>query len=433
MPRLAKSLTEFQVKSAKPKDKPYTLADGNGLYLAVSVAGRKSWTVRYKLAGSKTHTPATVGHYPAMTLLEARASAVEVNRDAKRGIATAGTRKAAMMAAATEEAEQAAEHRTQESTRQASFRAVSGRWLAERRPTWSYETYRKARLVVDSHFMPKLSDADMRTLVTQDIRPVLLDMHRKVPALAKKARQYIAGIVDQAINEGLRSDESTLRLNRILPANTRSGHMPAITDDSDGGLADVLRAIDGYGNRVVRAALILTTLTVVRPGVIASARWSEIDLETGTWRIPGFNEDGRNRMKTGKDFTTALPRQALEVLREMYQRTAGTEYVFPPQARQQSAHLNRDSLSSALRDLGFQGKQTPHGFRATLRTVGRERLDIEVDVLEAQLAHAPKNEVDAAYARTQFREKRREIMQRWADYLDELRTGSNVVPLKRQA
>jgi integrase len=140
-----------------------------------------------------------------------------------------------------------------------------------------------------------------------------------------------------------------------------------------------------------------------------------------------------NRMKTGQDFATALPRQALEVLREMHQRTAGTEYVFPPQARQRSPHINRDSLSKALRDLGFRDEQTPHGFRATLRTIGRERLNIEVDVLEAQLAHAPKNEVDAAYARMTFREKRREIMQRWADYLDELRTGSNVVPFKRQA
>lgn len=432
MPRLAKPLTELQVRSAKPKDKPYTLADGNGLYLAVSVAGRKAWQVRYRLAG-KPQPPIIIGHYPAMTLLEARVRAVEINRDAKRGIATAGTRKAAQIAAVADEAEQAAEQRTLAETEQASFRAVSGRWLAERRPTWSSETYRKARLVVDSHFMPKLSDADMRTLVTQDVRPVLLDMHRNVPALAKKARQYISGIVDQAINEGLRSDESTLRLNRILPTNTRSGHMPAITDDGDGRLAEVLRAIDGYGNRVIRAALILTTLTVVRPGVISSARWSEIDLETGEWRIPGLDPDGSNRMKTGQDFTTALPRQALEVLREMYMRSAGSEYVFPPQARQKKEHINRDSLSAALRDLGFQGQQTAHGFRATLRTVGRERLNIEVDVLEAQLAHAPKNEVDAAYARMRFREKRREIMQRWADYLDELRMGSNVVPFKRQA
>jgi integrase len=432
MPRLATSLTELQVSRAKPKDKPYTLADGNGLYLAVSIAGRKTWTIRYKLAGSTSHTPATIGHYPAMTLAEARVRAVEINRDAKRGIATAGIRKAQQTATATDEAEQVAEAKAQAETQHASFRAVSARWLAERRPSWSPETYRKARLVVDSHFMPKLADADMRTLETKDVRPLLLDMHSKRPALARKARQYVAAIVDQAINEGLRADERTLRLNRILPT-TRSGHMPAVTDDSDGTLADILRAVDGYGNRVVRAALTLALLTTVRPGVVASARWSEIDLDAGEWRIPGSNPDGSNRMKTGQEFTTSLPRQALETLREMHQRTAGSEYVFPPQARQNSPHVNRDSLSKALRELGFQGKQTPHGFRATLRTLGRERLGIDVDVLEAQLAHAPKDEVEAAYARVKFREKRREVMQAWADYLDEQREGSKVVPFKRKA
>jgi integrase len=138
-------------------------------------------------------------------------------------------------------------------------------------------------------------------------------------------------------------------------------------------------------------------------------------------------------MKTGEDFTTSLPEQALVVLREMRERTDGSEYVFPPQGRQNSPHLSRDALSKALRDLGFQGKHTPHGNRASLRTLGRERLGIDVDVLEAQLAHAPKDEVEAAYARVKFREKRREVMQAWADYLDGLKAGGQVVPMRAHA
>jgi hypothetical protein len=129
-------------------------------------------------------------------------------------------------------------------------------------------------------------------------------------------------------------------------------------------------------------------------------------------------------MKTGQDFSTSLPQQALVVLREMHERNMGGEYVFPPQARQNSPHLSRDALSKALRDMGFQGEHTTHGFRASLRTLGRERLGIDVDVLESQLAHAPKDEVEAAYARVKFREKRREVMQSWADYLDVLK-GAN--------
>ena len=426
MPRLATSLTESQISKARPKEKPYTLSDGNGLALAVSTAGLKAWTVRCRLPDGSRLAPAIIGHYPAMTLAQARARAVEAQQDAKQGRATDGVRKAQQAAARVVSAEQQVEAQTE----QASFRAVSARWLAEKRPSWATETYRKARLVVDTYLVPKLGDADMRTLQTKDVRPVLIEMATETPQLARKARQYAGSIVDHAINEGLRPDESSLRLSRILPT-IRSGHMPAVTDD-EGKLGEVMRAIAAHENRVVRAALTLASLTVMRSGVVASARWSEIDLVSGEWKIPGKNPDGSNRMKTGQDFTTSLPTQALEVLREMYERNMGGEYVFPPQARQNTPHVSRDALSKALRDMGFQGQHTTHGFRASLRTLGRERLGIDVDVLEAQLAHAPKDEVQAAYARVKFKEQRRVIMQAWADYLDGLKVG-NVVPFKRKA
>jgi integrase len=430
MPRLAKPLTELQISRARVTGTAYTLPDGNGLYLAVSAAGLKTWLVRYRLPGSSTATPATIGRYPNMTLAQARVCAVEAKRDAAQGRATAGMRKAQQAAASLDDAEQEAEAQAWADTQRATFKAVSGRWLAERRPGWAAETYRKARLVVDAYLIPALGDADMRTLETKDVRPVLVEMAAKTPQLARKARQYVGSIVDHAINEGLRSDESALRLARSLPT-FRSGHMPAVTDD-EGKLGEVMRAIDAHGNRVVRAALTLAALTVMRSGVVASARWSEIDLEAGEWKIPGKEPDGSNRMKTGQDYSTSLPAQALEVLREMHARSAGEEYVFPAQARQNTPHLSRDALSKALRDMGFQGAHTTHGFRASLRTLGRERLGIDADVLEAQLAHAPKDEVQAAYARVKFKAQRREVMQAWADYLDKLK-GGNVVEFKRKA
>jgi len=426
MPRLAMSLTESQISKARSKEKPYTLSDGNGLALAVSTAGLKAWTVRCRLPDGSRLAPAIIGHYPAMTLAQARARAVEAQQDAKQGRATEGLRKAQQAAARAVSAKQHVETQSE----QATFRAVSARWLAEKQPSWAIETYRKARLVVDTYLVPKLGDADMRTLQTKDVRPVLIEMATETPQLARKARQYAGSIVDHAINEGLRPDESSLRLSRILPT-IRSGHLPAVTDD-EGKLGEVMRAIAAHENRVVRAALTLASLTVMRSGVVASARWSEIDLVSGEWKIPGKNPDGSNRMKTGQDFTTSLPTQALEVLREMYERNMGGEYVFPPQARQNTPHVSRDALSKALRDMGFQGQHTTHGFRASLRTLGRERLGIDVDVLEAQLAHAPKDEVQAAYARVKFKEQRRVIMQAWADYLDGLK-AANVVPFKRKA
>lgn len=423
MPRLAKPLSALQVEKARQKDKLYRLSDGNGLHLLVWPSGQKAWVVRYKLPGSVGHTPITIGRFPAMSLADARVKAVEIRRDARLGKSAAGVREARRDAVAARRAEQRESKQECLEAERASLRAVSGRWLAEKRPCWSSETYRKARLVVDSYLVPKLGNSDLRSLETKDVRPVLLDMAKTTPQLARKARQYIGSIVEHAINEGLRSEESRLRLDRVLP-KFRSGHMPAITD-SESQLGEVMRAIDRYPNRVVRAALILAALTAMRSGVVASAKWQEIDLDAAEWRIPGMNQDGSNRMKTGQDFATSLPEQAVVVLREMRERNMGGEFVFPPQGRQNSPHLSRDSLSKALREMGFQGQHTTHGFRATLRTLGRERLGIEVDVLETQLAHAPRDEIQAAYARVRFREKRRVVMQEWANYLDGLRRGVN--------
>jgi integrase len=423
MPRLAVPLTELQVRKAKPSEKAYAMADGNGLVLLVSPVGRKSWIARYRLLDGTRPAPATLGHYPAMSLTEARVKTVEVQRDARQGKTTSGIRKARQEASAAEWVVQAGESQASEETQRSSFRMVASRWMAEKRPSWATETYRKARLVVDSYLVPKMGDMDLRKVETKDVRPILLEMAKSTPQLARKARQYVGSIVDHAINEGLRPDESRLRLDRVLP-KYRSGHMPAITDN-DSKLGDVMRAIDGYPNRTVRAALILAALTAMRSGVVASAQWEEIDLKKGEWHIPGVNPDGTNRMKTGQNFSTSLPDQALIVLREMWERNMGGKYVFPPQGRQNSPHLSRDALSKALRDMGFQGEHTTHGFRASLRTLGRERLGIDVDVLEAQLAHAPKDEVEAAYARVKFREKRREIMQLWANYLDTLKIASS--------
>ncbi|KLU24943.1 integrase, partial [Caballeronia mineralivorans PML1(12)] len=136
------------------------------------------------------------------------------------------------------------------------------------------------------------------------------------------------------------------------------------------------------------------------------------DLDAAEWHIPG------ERMKMRHDHIVPLPRQALIVLHELKTITGDSAYVFPSPAKQKTPHLHRDALSKALRDMGFQGKHATHGFRGMLRTVGRERLGIDIDVLEAQLAHAKRGDVQKAYDRTTFDGDRRRVMQEWADYVD---------------
>jgi hypothetical protein len=139
MPRLAKPLSALQIEKAKPRDKPYTLADGNGLYLQVAVSGQKAWMVRYKLPERSAHTEALIGYYPAMSLAESRSKAIQARRDAKQGVASVGVRKAQREALAAADAEQVAEVQAQAQKQWASFRAVSSRWLADKRPSWATE------------------------------------------------------------------------------------------------------------------------------------------------------------------------------------------------------------------------------------------------------------------------------------------------------
>lgn len=149
MPRLAVSVTELQVRRAKPGDKPYSMSDGNGLVLCVSPAGLKAWRVRYRLPDGSRPAPATIGHYPEMSLSQARIKAIEIQRAAKQGKLTAGIRKAQQEARAAVGAQHEAVAQERSELEHASLRALSGRWMAEKRATWALETYRKARLVVE--------------------------------------------------------------------------------------------------------------------------------------------------------------------------------------------------------------------------------------------------------------------------------------------
>jgi len=155
----------------------------------------------------------------------------------------------------------------------------------------------------------------------------------------------------------------------------------------------------------------------MRPAIVASAQWAHIDLDAAEWHVPGA------LMKSRNDHIVPLPTQAVALLEALRGENPG-QYVFPSPARQKTPHVHRDALSKALRDMGFRGKHATHGFRSTLRTMARERLNVDIDVLEAQLAHAKKGDVQKAYDRTTFGDERRRVMQEWADYLDSIRKES---------
>lgn len=395
-------LTAVAIKAAKP-GKHF---DGGGLYLEVLPNGAKYWRLKYRFGGREKRI--SFGVYPEVTLAEARGrrqQARAVLRDDK----DPSTERSASKDANRRNAD-------------AAFPKVAAAWLAYKKREWADETYRKAEYVTNTYLTPPLRNTSITTLTTKQAADVLARIAQDAPTLAAKGRQYLGGIVTYAIRHGLREDGRVLSLRGAVPKYDK-GHIPAITDPRE--VAELAKAIRAYPIPVTRAALTLAMLTALRPGIVASARWSEMDLDEAEWSIPGV------RMKTRHAHIVPLPTQAVALLREMQAYTQGKEFVFPPLARQSSPHLSRDTLSAALRRMGFQGRHATHGFRGMLRTVARERLGIDPDVLEAQLAHAKRGDVQKAYDRTTFGEQRRKVMQAWADYIDQLVAGDKkVTPIK---
>jgi len=278
--------------------------------------------------------------------------------------------------------------------------------------------------VVTRYLLPDLGQVNVGTLDSRTAAATLRKLAGHAPDLARKARQYLSGIVSFAILEGLREDGRPLTFEALPKA---TGHIAAATLPDE--LAAVMRALRKYESPVTRAALLMTAYTAQRPGNIATMRWAEIhDTAAGAeWRIPA------EKMKMRAPHIVPLSRQARALLAQMKEYTAGREFVFPPLARQQTPHLHRDALSAALRRMGFQGQHATHGFRAAFRTLGRERLHIAEDVLEAQLAHAKRGNVAAAYDRTRHIAARETAVQQWSDYLDQWDAAGKVSPIRKTA
>lgn len=420
MPKIPNQLTDAAAKNARPKKAAYTLASGNGLFLVVQPGGGKQWLVRYRLPDGK-RSKKIVGTYPDMGIAHAHVAAEEMHQFARMGETPQGMhdRRRAKKEVRTREEIEA--EQTAKDAWKHSFTVVSDAWLEHRKSDWAATTHTKNTFIVQKRLQPHIGTLDMRTMISKDVLKVLRELAAVTPSIAAKARQCLNGIVDHCIMIGIRGDDQVLRLRGALPKR-QGGNYPAVTKLQ--GVGPLMKAIIAYEGRIVRGGLLLGAYTACRSGVVASARWDEIDLDAAEWHIPA------EKMKMRVEHVVSLPKQALDLLEEMQEYRA-SEFVFPGVGKRGNPHLHRDALSKALRDMGFRGKHVPHGFRAMLRTVAREKLKIDIDVLEAQLAHAKKDEVQAAYDRTRFEDERRIVMQTWADFLHQQAEGADIVELKQ--
>lgn len=392
-------LTDTALRNLKPKDTLYRVCCSRRLYIEVTPSGSRLWRYRYKFDGKSKMI--SLGSYPAIALAQARERCFEADRVLANNLDPSDVRKE--------------QEKNKIEVAESKFAIIALAWLEERnaKKSFSLSTYKKASTIIRSDLIPALGEISIAVLTTPQVMKVLRKIEARAPHMAEKAQGYINQIVDHAIKNGLREDGKTLSLKGAI-STPKATSVPAAINRHD--LSTVLKVIDQYPCPIVQSALKFASLTTMRPSNVVEARWEHIDMKKKTWSIPG------DQMKNGEEHCVPLPSQAMEILKlAQAWKSRSQGWVFPPFTKGKTPHLHRDTLSKALRENGLRDKHVPHGWRSTFRTLAREEWKIDIDVLEAQIAHSKKGEVNKAYDRTKFLNERFDVMQRWANYLDELR------------
>lgn len=414
-------LTDAKIRNAKPgitpagrpTAKPYKLGDAGGLYVEVTPAGGKLWRLKYRMGGKERRL--AMGAWPGVSLKVARQSAAEARRLLAQGIDPGAERKRA---------------RTAE-----SFAALLDRWMADASKGRKPATLEKWQFLA-GHLNKHLGHLRPDEIEAAAIMRAVRGIYRQgdLRETAERAHAMAGRVFRWAVAHGLaeRNPAADVALRDLLPAKTVRSRAALIDPAAVGGL---LRAIEGYqGSPITRLALRFGALTFVRPGELRHAEWAEFDGDT--WRIPG------RKMKSGEPHLVPLSKQVLAVLEELRPLTGGdnpslrsgaqARYLFPSE-RTLERPMSENTIGAALRRMGYsKDEMTGHGFRATASTLLHE-LGFPPMVIERQLAHAERNEVAAAYNRADLLPARVQMMQAWADYLDGLMAGGNVVALRRPA
>ena len=391
------SLTEVAIRAARAVQKPYEVSDEKGLYLLVKPNGARLWRYKYRHAGIEKLL--AIGRYPDVSLREAR----DRRDDARKLVAN--------------HVDPSLRKRIEREGRGNTFAAVGEEWLETKRVSLSASTWQRDRDQLVKIVGPYLGKRPIAEIEAPELLAVLKRLEKKgLHDTAHRVRAVCGRVFRYAIATGRASRDISGDLKGALAAKGTQSYA-AITDPARVG--QLMRAIEDYdGQATTHAALKLAPYVFVRPGELRAAEWYEFDLDRSEWRIPA------ERMKMREAHIVPLARQALEILRELHNRTGEGRFVFPAIGKRERP-LSENTLNAALRRLGYaKDEMTAHGFRSIASTLLNEE-GWHPDLIELQLAHKERNKVRAAYNRAQRLEERRKMMQAWADYVDELRERVN--------
>ena len=413
--------TDVTLRNIKPTDATLRLSDGDGLYLLIKPNGAKWWRLDYSIGGKRKTL--SIGVYPDTGLKAARDKANEARQLVAVGTDPSDVRKAhkAQQAKALE-----ADRRIADGIPAVdSFEEVGREWFAKFSAGWAVSHADKIIRRLERDIFPWIGKRPIASINAPELLSVLRRIEeRGAVETAHRAHQNCGQIFRYAIATGRAERDPSPDLRGALPA-VKQAHHAAITDPK--AIGELLRAIDGYqGYFVTKCALRIAPLVFVRPGELRKAEWIEIDLDKAEWNIPAA------RMKMRELHLVPLSTQAVKILRELHALTGGVRYVFPG-ARTNGRPMSDNAILAALRRMGFaKNEMSGHGFRAMARTILDEVLQVRPDYIEHQLAHAVRDPNGRAYNRIAHLGERRKMMQQWADYLEGLANGADVIPLHGQ-
>lgn len=418
-------LSDTEIKNAKPKEKKYVLSDGNGLQLLIKPDGKKTWEIRYTLAGKPKAT--TIGNYPLITLADARERRNSFKTKIANGIDPVQERKESKTLIEEQKIEN-------EALQSGQFHLVTYGWLDTL--TNDETTMVKRRRAFERDIFPYLCEYDKQHVIVSSKHidtithgELLRIINEKEKTAAETARRLFADcnrLWLYAISHGYASFNITTNISKkdALKKQVKN-HYAKITNEKI--LGELLRAIDSYSGIIVRNALRFTSIIPLRAENLSELKWSYIDFDKATLTIP------RSKMKVKDkklpDFMLPLPHQATAILQEIKELAGWGEWVFHGISKP-LVHMDKESPNKALRSMGFVDepngrKQTIHSFRGTYRSLCETHAcehRASFETMEKVLDHQEVNQAVRAYThKADYTEQMKALLQWWADYLDEIK------------
>jgi len=406
-------------RASKPKDKDYFINDGGGLALMVKTTGSKLWHFVFTFEGKRERL--SFGIYPDTTLEAARRKSEEARAQIANGVNPADIRNEAKKSKQLVKLNQ---QRVNESLPILnSFADITRQWLDSIAHLTSEKTHTKKTSRIERLAFPLLGDLAINKIKSSDILASLKPMIDKSQLeTAHRLHGEISSVFSYAIVHNFTDYDPAQAVTKQIPAQKKK-HRAALIDPKQVG--QLLRDISNYqGTFVVQCAFRLSPLLFQRPGEIRQMLWTDVDLVAKEWR-PYVS-------KTDFHHIVPLSTQAIAILESVKPLTGGVQYVFPS-SRGDGRPMSDNTIRTALKSLGYESDvMTAHGFRTTASTLLNEQ-GWSPDAIERQLAHSPRDQTRAAYNRAQYLAERRRMMQSWADYLDQLKLGAQIIPFQRHA